>query len=254
MDTIESARQRKKEFLLKNKRYKQNEQLFHRRTTGKYVGDLVYGANDGIITTFAVVAGVSGASLEPVIILILGFANLLADGVSMGASNFLGEQSEKSFAKAQREKEEWEIDNLKELEVEEIREIYEKKGFMGKDLEAAVGIITSNRKVWVDTMMREELGIIEDSSDDPRKHALATFTAFVVAGFVPLVPFLIPGLPYAFIISAFVAALTLFTVGALRTLVTAVSWLRGGLEMLVVGSITGILAYSIGAFIEQIVR
>ena len=150
MDVIEEALKQKEKYLLENKQYNRFESLTHRRIFGKYIGDLVYGANDGIITTFAVVSGAAGAALPGGVIIILGFANILADGISMGASNFLGKKSEQDFAKAQYKKEEWEIDNLRELEVEEIRDIYEKKGFKGRDLERAVAVITADKGfVWV---------------------------------------------------------------------------------------------------------
>lgn len=252
MDILEKALKRKEEHLLKNKEYSRFEQLSHRHMAGKYLGNFVYGANDGIITTFAVVAGASGASLSHTVIVILGIANLFADGVSMGASNFLGEKSEQDYAKAQRKKEEWEIDNLRELEVEEIYDIYRKKGFRGKDLDRAVEIITSNRSVWVDTMMKDELGIIEDVAD-PKKHGLATFTAFTIAGFFPLIPYVF-GLPNAFLLSCIIGGLTLFTVGALRTLITTVSFVRGGIEMLMIGSFAAGIAYVVGVVIEGAVR
>lgn len=253
MDLVQQALKKKEELLLKNKKYNHFEKLAHRQLVGKYIGDLVYGANDGIITTFAVVAGASGASLSHSIVLVLGFANLFADGLSMGASNFLGKKSEKDFARAQYEKESWEIDNLRELEVEEIRDIYKSKGFKEKDLDRAVEIIISDRKVWLDTMMKDELGIMLDEKDEPIKHGVATFFAFIVAGFIPLIPFLIPDLSNAFVISTIVAAVTLFVVGALRTLITTVSFIQGGIEMLLIGSAAGAVAYVVGRLIESIV-
>ncbi|MBI4079286.1 MAG: VIT1/CCC1 transporter family protein [Candidatus Levybacteria bacterium] len=253
MDILEQALKQKEKYLLENKQYKRFEQLAHRRLVGKYVGDFVYGANDGIITTFAVVAGATGASLPSSVILILGFANLLADGISMGASNYLGGKSEQEFAKAQRQKEEWEIDNLRQLEVQEVRDIYKKKGFTGRDLEHAVAIVTSNKEVWLDTMMKDELGIMEVAGDDARKHGLATFAAFVIAGIFPLLPYMLPGLPDSFFASAVIGAATLFAVGALRTLVTTVGIVRGGMEMLLVGSCAAAVAYIVGAIIQNIV-
>ncbi len=253
MDMLEKALKRKEKYLIENKEYKRFEQLAHRRLVGKYIGDLVYGANDGIITTFAIVAGASGATLSSSVVIILGVANLLADGISMGASNFLGSKSERDFARAQQEKESWEIDHLQELEVEEIREIYQKKGFRGDDLERAVVIITSNRDVWLDTMMKDELGILLDEKDNPMKHGVATFVAFVVAGVFPLIPYIIPGVESPFILSCFIGAATLFAVGALRTLITTVSFIRGGIEMLVVGSIAAGIAYIVGSIIEKVV-
>src|SRR3989344_1426406 len=251
---IEKALEKKADYLSKNPEYRKQEAAYHRHTAGKYIGDLIYGANDGIITAFAVVAGAAGAHLSPAIIIILGFANLLADGLSMGASNYLGGKSEQDYAKSQRKKESWEIEHLRELEVDEIREIYSDKGFSGKDLDRAVGIVTSNKEVWLDTMMREELGIIEDSTDDPKKHGIATFLAFLVAGLVPLVPYLLPNLTNSFVISSLVGALTLFIVGGLRSLVTTVSWFKGGVEMLIIGSGAAGVAFAVGAIIENLVR
>lgn len=253
MDILQEALKRKEKFLLENKDYKRFETLAHRKDVGKYIGDLVYGANDGIITTFAIVAGASGASLSASVVIILGFANILADGISMGVSNFLGEKSEQDFAKAQYEKENWEIDNLRELEVEEVYDIYRKKGFKGKDLERAVDIITSNRKVWLDTMMKDELNIIMEKKEDPKKHGLATFAAFVVAGLFPLLPYLIPGTVNTFASSVIIGAVALFTIGALRTLITTVSWIRGGVEMLLAGSAAAAVAYIVGAFTKGVV-
>lgn len=254
MDLLEKTLKKKEKFLLENKEYKRFEKLAHRDIFGRYIGDFVYGANDGIVTTFAVVAGASGANLSSTVVIILGFANLLADGVSMGASNFLGKRSELDFAKAQAQKEDWEIDNLRELEIEEVRDIYRKKGFKGADLERAVYIITSNREVWIDTMMKDELGIIVNEKDDPKKHGLATFVAFAIAGLFPLIPYFMAGFQNAFFASAVIGALALFIVGALRTLITTVSFVRGGLEMLIVGSMAAFVAYISGAFINGLVR
>ncbi len=245
---------RKEKYLSENEQYRKHENLYHRHTAGKYIGDLIYGANDGIITTFAVVAGASGASLVPSVAIILGFANLLADGFSMGASNYLGKRSEHDYAKAQRQKEDWEIDHLREIEVEEIREIFEKKGFFGKDLERAVEIVTGDRKVWLDTMMRDELNIVDEGDENPILHGVATFVAFLIAGFFPLIPYLIPTTGDKFLISALVGALTLFLVGSSRSLITTISWIRGGLEMLFVGSSAALAAYLVGKLIEGILK
>jgi vacuolar iron transporter family protein len=152
------------------------------------IQDFVYGATDGAVTTFAVVAGVVGAALSPSIILILGFANLFADGFSMAIGNYLGSKSQREFIEKERKKEEWEIDNLVEQEKQEIKDIYVKKGFKAELLDEIVNVITSRRKVWIDTMMREELGLIEEEKR-PLDAAITTFTAFNLAGLVPLIPF-----------------------------------------------------------------
>ncbi len=253
-ELLGDVKKRKEKFISENAKYRNWEGMYHRHITGKYIGDLIYGANDGIITTFAVVAGAVGASFSPVVIIILGFANIFADGISMGASNYLSLRSEQDYARAQRQKEEWEIDNLRAIEVDEIREIFEKKGFGGKDLDRAVEIITSDRKVWVDTMMRDELGILEDKNDSPLMHGGVTFTAFLIAGIVPLLAYLVPGVANVFWVAVVMCMISLFVVGALRSLVTAVSWFRGGMEMLLVGVGAASVAFFVGKLLETFIR
>jgi VIT1/CCC1 family predicted Fe2+/Mn2+ transporter len=147
------------------------------------IEDFVYGTTDGAVTTFVVVAGVVGASLSPSIVLILGFANLFADGFSMAVGNYLGSKSQREFIEKERRKEEWEIDNLVEQEKQEIKDIYMKKGFKAELLDEIVNVITSRRKVWIDTMMREELGLIEEKKK-PLDGAITTFIAFNLVGLV----------------------------------------------------------------------
>ena len=154
------------------------------------IEDFVYGGTDGVVTTFAIVTGAFGASLPVSVILILGFANLFADGFSMSIGNYLSARTHKEIIEKERRKEEWSIDNLTEEEREEIREIYRNKGFKDELLEDLVKVITSKRKVWVDTMMREEIGSIDDKKN-PRDTAITTFVAFNVLGLIPLIPFII---------------------------------------------------------------
>lgn len=252
--SLASAFRLKEKYLKEDPDYRKKENLFHQHQAGVYIKDLIYGANDGIITTFAVVAGATGASLSPLVVIILGFANLLADGLSMGVGNYLGTKSERDYQKAQREKEEWETDHLKEIEIQEIKDIYQGRGFKGRDLEKAVTLTINDRKRWVDVMMRDELGIIEETQDSPFRHGLVTFFAFLLAGFIPLLSYLIPvNVGDAFKLSIFLTALILFAIGALRTWITTVKWWRGGLEMLGVGFGAASAAYLIGYFIENLV-
>lgn len=227
---------------------------FHQVAAGEYIGDIVYGANDGIITTFAVVAGVAGAALSPIIVLILGIANLLADGFSMAAGNYLARKSEREYKRTERAREEWEVERLPEEERQEIREIYAAKGFTGPELERVVQVITSNKQRWVDEMMIGELKIVDGEENHPAKNALATFISFVLAGFVPLVPYVLGTQGVVAFRWAIVAtALILFGVGGLRTLVTGKRWWLAGLEMLVVGLVAAAVAYVVGALIARLV-
>jgi VIT1/CCC1 family predicted Fe2+/Mn2+ transporter len=226
----------------------------HKTESGAYIGEAVYGALDGIVTTFAVVAGVEGAQLSSGIVLILGFANLIGDGLSMGVGSYLSTKSRREYQQSERERERWEVENYPEGEREEIREIYRKKGFKGPDLDRAVEIITSDKDVWVETMMQEELGIIEETGH-PFFNGLSTFLSFIIAGFIPLLFFVValafPALgSHTFYMSVFLTGLTLFVVGSLRVLVTRARWWRSGVEMLVVGGAAALGAYLVGYFLR----
>jgi vacuolar iron transporter family protein len=213
--------------------------------------DFIYGCIDGVVTTFAIVAGVVGASLSPNIILILGFANMFADGFSMAVANFQASKAQKEFIQMKRKQEEWEIDNLKEQEKQEIRDIYAKKGFKDEFLEEIVRMITSRRKVWVDTMMREELGLIEDAKH-PLHTAFSTFIGFNVVGVIPLIPFLVfYGLGIhanseAFYFSAVATGGAFFIVGFIKGLIVKKSLLKSGFFTLIIGTIAATVAYLIG--------
>lgn len=219
---------------------------------GQYFKDIVFAANDGIITTFAVVAGTAGAALHSNIILIVGISSLIADGISMATGNYLGTKSEKELYEHEEVREREEVLNIPEDERREVKEILEKKGFTGEKLEQMLSTITSNEKFWVDFMMHEELGLFLPDSENPLLHGLATFAAFIIAGALPLLPYLvIPGANSFFLAAAFSAA-ALFIVGALRSSFMARSWLISGIEMLVLGGASGGLAYLIGFVLNSI--
>lgn len=163
-----------------------------------YVRELIYGANDGVITTFAVVAGVSGGGLSLGVVLIIGAANLLADGLSMGVGNYLSIRSHES--------------------------------------------------------VREAEGLPEEEAS-PARHGLATFLAFVVAGAVPLLPYVLPAVEVnRFLLSTVLALLTLFAVGAMRATISNVRWWRAGLEMFVLGAIVAGVAYGAGAAVAGVIE
>ena len=213
-----------------------------------YLGDAVLGAIDGCVTTFAIVAGAVGAGFSGGVVVILGFANLIADGFSMAASNYLGTKSERERVDKIRLTEEGHIDAIPEGEREEIRQIFVRKGFTGEVLEKIVATITANRPLWVETMVREEFGM-EMTGRRPFKAACATFAAFVCAGFLPLVSFVIPHLegPTRFRVSALLAAVTFAMIGVVKGIVIERSIWRAGLETLLVGGGAAVLAYAVGA-------
>lgn len=225
-----------------------------------FIEDFVYGATDGAVTTFAVVVGVIGAALSPSVILILGFANLFADGFSMAVGNYLSSKSHKEYIEKERRKEEWEIENLVEQEKQEIKDIYTKKGFKAELLDEVVNVITSRRKVWIDTMMREELGLIEDKKQ-PLDAAITTFTAFNLVGLIPLIPFILLHLSgyailteHAFIYSVIFTGISFFIIGIVRGKIVKRSLLRTGINTLAVGGIAASVAYIIGYLLGVAVK
>ena len=212
--------------------------------------DFIYGSIDGAVTTFAIVAGVVGAGLPPGIILILGFANLFADGFSMAMANFQSIKAKNEFIQMKRKQEEAEIENDKEEEIEEVREIYRKKGFKDELLEEIVRTITSRKKVWVDTMMKEELGLIEDKKS-PVDSSVSTFLGFNLIGIIPLIPFIVFFMidsidSFAFVYSTVSVMVAFFLVGIIKGQIVKKSKIRSGMYTLIIGGTAAIVAYSVG--------
>jgi VIT1/CCC1 family predicted Fe2+/Mn2+ transporter len=215
-----------------------------------YLRDFVYGSIDGAVTTLAVVSGVAGAQLTTGVVIVLGMANLIADGFSMAASNYLGTRAEEQLRQRARRQEEREIDSYPEGEREEIRQIVTSKGFEGDELERAVEIITSDRKRWIEMMLTEELGL-SLNGPSPLRAATITFVAFAVVGCIPLLPFILyfitpntVGNPFVW--STVLTAGAFFAVGAIKSRFVEQSWLWSGLETLLVGGAAAVIAYFVG--------
>lgn len=215
-----------------------------------YVRDWIYGGIDGAVTTFAVVSGVAGAQLSPMIVLILGFANLAADGFSMAASNFLGTRAEQDDYRRLREIELRHIELVPEGEREEVRLIYKAKGFEGEELERAVELITSDKERWVQTMLTEEYGLPAEIRS-PWKAAASTFSAFVICGLVPILPYLF-SVDSSFAVSCVLTGLTFVIIGALKSYWSTAVWIRSAFETLLVGALAAVLAYGAGVLLKDV--
>ena len=218
-----------------------------------YIAEFVYGGIDGAITTFAVVAGAAGAGAGIEWVIIFGVANLIADGFSMSVGNYFSTKSERERFEKHKAVEYWEVDNLREKEIEEIREIYEKKGFKGELLEQVVEVIISDKDIWVDTMMKEELEMTKDGRL-PIYTATATFGSFILIGSIPLLSYIIAiiaDLPQdkLFIISCIATALALILIGFMKAMVNERSWVKGVLETLLLGGLAALLAYFAGEWL-----
>ena len=233
------------------------ESIAHRlaaATRHSYLGDFILGSVDGAVTTFAIVAGAAGAGLSNGVVLVLGLANVLADGLSMAAGNFLRARSDQQLLERFRRMEEAHIDHIPEGEREEVRQIFRRKGFEGEVLERIVAVITEDRQQWVNTMLTEEWGL-QLQPPTAWKAAFATAAAFVLAGSVPLIPILVllrGAASDAFVASSILTGITFFAVGVLRGRVSDENPIVTGLETLFIGGSAAIVAYVVGNLLQTI--
>lgn len=213
-----------------------------------HLRDFVYGAIDGAVTTFAIVAGVQGAGLPHGIILALGTANVLADGFSMAASNYSGTKAERDDMMRLRAMTTRRIETEPEGERENICRILRAKGLDGALLEEAVDVISNNKTAWIDLLLGEEE--TKPQAAAPIRAALATFAAFLAAGLIPLLPYAL-GLEPAFRLSIAATGLVFFTIGALKSRWSLNAWWRSGLETLAIGAAAASIAYWVGTLFRM---
>lgn len=218
-----------------------------RTVKGSIIGDAVLGGIDGCVTTLAVIAGTTGAGFPPLIAVVLGLANLVADGFSMAVSNFEAIKARRDFVDAVRRAEYEHIRRVPEGEREELRQIFASKGFSGVTLETIVATLSRDPALWVDTMMTEEHRV-QTGYDDPLRSALATFSAFLAVGAVPLLPFIAfdANETELFPVSAGLGAAMFFTIGSVKSLFLAKPWLRSGFDTLLTGGAAATLAWLTG--------
>ncbi|KAF0685121.1 Aste57867_22946 [Aphanomyces stellatus] len=225
---------------------------------GGHIKSAVYGGLDGIITTFATVTSVAGSGLPHAVILILGLAHLVADGLSMGMGDVLSTQAEIDLVHHERARETWEFDNFPEGEVQEMVELYESKGVDHEDATQVVEILSKYKEAFIDIMMVEELKLMPvDEDDNPLIGGLVTFASFVLFGAVPLLSYLInlvPGIQLtgdqALWGSCILTALTLFILGAVKGQYVGQKWYISGLYMAVNGTIAAGSGWVIGYLLQ----
>ncbi len=219
-----------------------------------YLGEFVYGGIDGSVTTFAVVAGAVGAGLDSAIIIILGFANLLADGFSMSIGAYLSAKSERQNYEKHEAVEYWEVENVPETEREEVRDIYREKGFEGDLLEQVTDVICADRKRWVDVMMKEELGMMPDKKE-PWKTGAVTYVSFLLVGVLPLLLYVYDhAFDFGgdlFVWTCLLTMMGFLGIGFLKSYVTQSSHWVSVLETLALGLIAAVVAYAVGDLLEQ---
>ena len=216
------------------------------------ISDAVLGGIDGCITTFAVVSGSVGAGFPSSVAVILGFANLFADGFSMAISNYESGKADQEYFASIKASEERHIEEVPEGEREEIRQIFKAKGFAGETLEKIVTTITNDKKIWLEIMLMEEHGLSK-TTQNPLLSAGVTFLAFVSVGTIPLLPYIVPSLEMSqqFVISAGLAGTMFFLIGMLKSLALAKPAFLSGLRTLLTGGTAAALAYFTAYFLRE---
>lgn len=224
-------------------------------TKASTLPDAVLGGIDGCVTTFAVVSGAFGAGFSPQIALVLGFANLLADGFSMAVSNYEAGQAQLAQIASAERTERQHIAWVPEGEREEIRQLFRAKGFEGKLLEQVVYTLCSNPDVWLKTMIREEYGLSAEGIS-PLRSALTTFGAFISVGTVPLLPYAMPGLGATsqFLLSLTLAGGVFLGIGMFKSLVYGQPAWGAALRTFVMGTAAAGLAYATGALAQLVLN
>jgi vacuolar iron transporter family protein len=222
-----------------------------RSLTPVYLRDFVYGGIDGAVTTFAIVSGVVGADLESRVILILGLANLVADGFSMAAGNYSGTKTElDDLRRIQQTVSGW-VENKTDSAREAVRQIMAGKGLNGEALAQATDAITSDKRQWVALLVQEERGS-PGSGRSPVKAAATTFAAFVFCGSIPLMPFLL-GLPSPFVLSMIATAAGFALIGAMKSYWSLMPVWLSAVETLAIGSAAAFVAYFAGDLLARLV-
>ncbi len=221
-------------------------------TQGKFVREVVFGMNDGMVETLGFVTGVFGAVASGKIIVITGLAQILAGSISMGLGAYLSQKAFTEFYTKEEEIEKEEIRIAPEEEKAEIREIFRKRGFQGEELEIVVRRVTSNPAVWLETMMEQELGLTKEGHNDPVKSGLVTGFSYFAGAIPPIAPYFLFSGFNAFIFSISFALTFLFFVGGVKGYWFGRNWKWKGLEMVGFGGGAVIVTYSIGKLISLI--
>jgi len=222
-----------------------SRERWHRAGSGESLRNFVFGTSDGLVTVLAFVAGVSASLAERRLILLAGLSEMFAGALSMGLGAFLGARAERDLYRRERAREEREVREVPELEREELREIYRKKGFDGDELEKVIQVLTANEQRWVDVMMSEELGL-QPSNDSALKAGVVVGASYLVAAAIPLLPYLLLATRLALVASVALTGLALVAVGVGKARFTQRPPSRAALETLIAGWLGTVVCWGIG--------
>ncbi len=218
------------------------------------IRNVIYGVNDGLTATLGVLAGVGGASIDPRVVLIGGLSAMVASGVSMAGGAYLATKSQREVFEGQLAREAAEIEAMPELEKAELVDIYRSKGLTAEEAKTIVDRITKDKKVWLETQAREELGLDVSQFENPAREGLVAGISTLVGGAIPVIGYLMGRLLVgsalsglgSLAIAAIFSGAFLFLIGSARSFFTGKGGVRSGLEMLAVGSVVAAITYGVG--------
>jgi predicted membrane protein (TIGR00267 family) len=214
--------------------------------------DFVFGFGDGINTSLGIAAGVGGADVSANIIILAALVGMFTGAKAMAVQNYLAVKTQRQLLTSEIAREKWEIENKPDDERKEIREIYEAKGFSGKDLDMVVEKITSDKKVWLETMLTEELNLNLEIVGSPIKSALRMFVSFLIGGLLPILPFFVFSGLDALFVAIGISISTSFVVGVIKSKMSNTNKLIGGLEMAGLGTGVALIGYGIGSELSNL--
>jgi len=217
--------------------------------TAARLREFILGWQDGLVNVLGIILGVAAATSDTRIVIIAGLAATFAESFSMAAVAYTSTKAEIDYYHSQLEKEKDWIEKRPADEKAEVYEVYYRKGFRGKLLDQIVKKITSNRKVWLDFMMNEELGLEKPAADKPVNDAILVGASAVIGSLIPLVPFIFLPIGTAVPASAGISLASLFVVGFVKAKKTVGTPWREGVEMMVVGGLAAAVGYGVGALL-----
>lgn len=221
---------------------------------GRAIREVIFGVNDGLVTTIGFLAGVTSSIAQGRYILLAGMAEIVAGAISMALGAYLATKSQREFFHSEIEQEKWEIDKMPEKEAQEIREIYGGMGFTRPEQEMIVNRVTSDKDVLLRFMKREELGLFDEHLDDPVRVAATMGVSFAAGALPPIVPYFFMDDPHRAIwVAVFLSVGFLFAVGAVKTRLTKANPLRSGLETTLLGVAACGVGYGLGWLAEKFI-
>ena len=211
------------------------------------LSEVILGGQDGLVNVLGVLLGVAAASNDTRIVVAAGLAATFAESISMAAVAYTSNIASRDYYLSQLEKEKREIKEVPEIERKEIELIFREKGLQGDLLKKVTDVIVSDKKIWLETMMRDELKLQPISKGQPLWAALVVGLAAIVGSLIPLIPFIFTSIAVGIYISVIISALTLFIIGAVKARLTIGGWVRSGVQMAIIGTVSALAGYFIGA-------